>query len=118
MASSARLAPRILRSDPVHDVLVVLDFAFLRELEKDAVLEQNPALFHHLGLEVADDVVALRGKIFHIGIRLLHQLDDNRLPAGVDGTGNRADRLVEHVAEQTDRKSTRLNSSHLVISYA
>src|SRR5688500_19706717 len=45
---------------------------------------------------------------------------DRRLEAGRRGAGNLVLDLVERVAdgELGDRKSTRLNSSHLVISYA
>src|SRR5256885_11199431 len=38
----------------------------------------------------------------------------NRLPSGITGHTTRCDRSYDH----RDRKSTRLNSSHLVISYA
>src|SRR5256885_5612525 len=37
---------------------------------------------------------------------------------GIEGVGDGSDKLVTIGANPADRKSTRLNSSHLVISYA
>src|SRR2546426_5936044 len=75
-------------------------------------------LFPYTTLFRSDDVaqlaevllVALGGEAAEVGVAVV--VDDLDLDAGLE------EEVVEVVARGADRKSTRLNSSHLVISYA
>src|SRR5256885_12487684 len=89
-------------------------------------------LFRSLRQRLLDQVLAgagPHGDVFELGSEVNHVRDTNESHASALGNAEEAPRgrvdALEHVARQPravcrllDRKSTRLNSSHLVISYA
>src|SRR5256885_4098655 len=65
----------------------------------------------------AGDVVAVHGAHVQLGVEPEHRLQVRGEDSGLQSVGRRV-RPGDRVVERRDRKSTRLNSSHLVISYA
>src|SRR5256885_7646899 len=76
--------------------------------------------FLYLGIEALPALGGLAAGLGRrLGLRLLPQRGEGRHPVVVGGQRAKAGVVgIGHPLVQPDRKSTRLNSSHLVISYA
>src|ERR1039457_3403796 len=103
-----------------HEVLEGLSAIDLRAACTNAIIAHPVGILHgvdHL----------FTGKVERVDVEMLQQLLEHGIvpvlpPWGFDGEGKtyrvNSDGVALAVAEALDRKSTRLNSSHLVISYA